>query len=130
MIHKQNNTSFIRHINKQNSQRTKSGDNQRRFHKTASTAITIQSDTNDKFRIGTKIHTKFSQGVFQGEIVHYQQPYYRIRYTNGEEEDLLHQQVQERIRDKKVKVLNYIHKNNKCRMDQVTLKRINLDVID
>ena len=98
-----NNNNFIRNLNQRNNRKTKPNDNQRRFHRTAPTAITIQSDINDKFWIGTKIYTKFPQGVFQGEIVRYQRPYYRIKYTDGEEEDLLHHQVQERIRDKKRK---------------------------
>ena len=59
--------------------------------------VTIRSDINDRFKLGTIIHTKFRQGVFQGEIIQDNNPLYKIRYTDSDMEDLHHHQVQERI---------------------------------
>lgn len=92
--------------------------------------ITIRSNINDRFKLGTIIHTKFRQGVFQGEIIQDNNPLYKIRYTDGDMEDLHHHQVQERICNKASRIVNRHRKRDSFFMDQVTLRGVNIDATD
>ena len=57
-------------------------------------------DREDRFIIGAKIIKKFSGVAYEGHIIKYEDQYYKIKYSDGDSEDLTHYQVSRFLKNK------------------------------